>query len=250
MTSADLYRALWRRKLLIGLLTAGCVGVTLFVSLSQTPVYEAETLIRIQQRIDDSSQAFESLEASQRLAETYAEIIETGALADRVERLARGAPGVTVSQEALSARPVEDLELLTISARNSDPRLAGLVANAVPDALRNFIRETGTLRDSIVTVAPATTPTSPSSPNLPLNLALALLLGLVVNAAIALLVELLADRLPDVEELEDSLGLPVLATVPALDFPRSPRRPLSHRLLGGRADRDAEVGPPEGSRVG
>jgi capsular polysaccharide biosynthesis protein len=234
MTSADLYRALWRRKLLIGLLTAGCVGVTLFVSLSQTPVYEAETLIRIPQR----------------LAETYAEIIETGALADRVERLARGAPGVTVSQEALSARPVEDLELLTISARNSDPRLAGLVANAVPDALRNFIRETGTLRDSIVTVAPATTPTSPSSPNLPLNLALALLLGLVVNAAIALLVELLADRLPDVEELEDSLGLPVLATVPALDFPRSPRRPLSHRLLGGRADRDAEVGPPEGSRVG
>ncbi len=250
MTAADLYRALWRKKMLIATLTAVCVGATLFFSLRQTPVYEAETLVRIQQRIDEPSQAFESLEASQRLTETYAEIIQSGALGDRVERLlAPQLPGIVVSDRDLTAQPVKDLELLTIGARDPDPRRATVIANAVPTALRNFIRETGTLRDSIASVAPAKLPTSPSSPNILLNLALALILGLLVNGAIALLVELLADRLPEPDELEDSSGVPVLTTVPTLDFARAPRS-----LPGAAPDdlpgRGLDVMDPEGSRVG
>lgn len=250
MTAADLYRALWGRKVLIATLTAVCLAATLFFSLRQTPVYEAETLVRIQQRIDEPSQAFESLEASQRLTETYAEIIQSGALGDRVERLlAPRLAGVVVSDRELTAQPVKDLELLTIGARDPDPRRATVIANAVPAALRNFIRETGTLRDSIATVAPAELPTSPASPNILLNLALALLLGLLVNGAIALLAELLADRLPDPDELEASMGVPVLTTVPTLEFTTTP----GSFARGARDDlpeRGLDVMDPEGSRVG
>lgn len=250
MTAADLYRALWGRKVLIATLTAACLAATLFFSLRQMPVYEAETLVRIQQRIDEPSQAFESLEASQRLTETYAEIIQSGALGDRVERLlAPRLAGVVVSDRDLTAQPVKDLELLTIGARDPDPRRATVIANAVPAALRNFIRETGTLRDSIATVAPAELPTSPASPNILLNLALALLLGLLVNGAIALLAELLADRLPDPDELEASMGVPVLTTVPTLEFTTTP----GSFARGARDDlpeRGLDVMDPEGSRVG
>ncbi|MDQ4071865.1 MAG: Wzz/FepE/Etk N-terminal domain-containing protein [Actinomycetota bacterium] len=250
MTAADLYRALWGRKVLIATLTAVCLAATLFFSLRQTPVYEAETLVRIQQRIDEPSQAFESLEASQRLTETYAEIIQSGALGDRVERLlAPRLAGIVVSDRDLTAQPVKDLELLTIGARDPDPRRATVIANAVPAALRNFIRETGTLRDSIATVAPAELPASPASPNILLNLALALLLGLLVNGAIALLAELLADRLPDPDELEASIGVPVLTTVPTLEFTSTPRS----FVRGARDDlpeRGLDVMDPEGSRVG
>jgi len=250
MTAADLYRALWGKKVLIAALTALCVGATLFFSLRQTPVYEAETLVRMQQRIDEPGQAFESLEASQRLTETYAEIIRSGALGDRVERLlAPRLPGIVVSDRDLTAQPVQDLELLTIGARDPDPLRAALIASAVPPALRNFIRETGTLRDSIATVAPPERPTSPASPNILLNVALALVLGLLVNGAIALLLELLADRLPEPDELEDSIGVPVLATVPTLEFPHAPRS-FARPARGDRPEGGLDVMDPEGSRVG
>lgn len=251
MTASDLYRALWRRKLLIGALTAVLVGVTLFFSLRQTPIYEAETLVRIQQRIDDSSQAFDSIQASQRLTETYAQIIETGALAPRVERLLeRQAPGIVVSGKDISAQPVQDLELLTVTARSPDPRRAALVANAVPDVLRNFIRETGTMRDAVVTVAPAAIPRAAASPDIPLNLVLAMLLGLLVNAGIALLVELLADRIPDIDELEDTLDLPVLATIPVLDLRGAASGPRGRGLRRGASERGLGVTETEGSSLG
>ncbi len=249
MTAPDLYRALWRQKWLIAVLTAVCVAATLFFSLNQTPVYKAETLVRIQQRIDQADQAFQSLEASQSLTKTYAEIIGTGALSDRVERGLRPRdPGIEVSLDDLTAEPVQDLELLTIGARSPNPDRARLIANAVPPELRAFIRETGTLRDSIATVAPASRPSSPASPNLFLNLALALILGLVVNSSIALLIEVLADRLPDPDELEDAMGMPVLATVPTLQFSRSASAVGPYE---GRPDRNGvEVAGPEGSHVG
>ncbi|MGH3024880.1 MAG: hypothetical protein ACRDLR_00315, partial [Gaiellaceae bacterium] len=109
---------------------------------------------------------------------------------------------------------VQDLELLYVSATAHNPQQAAAVANAAPVALRAFIKESDTPGDQIVTINPAGVPTTPTSPHPTRVAILALIVGLVVNGALALLMEFLADRLPDVDELEASLGKPVLATVP------------------------------------
>ena len=230
MTPADLYRALWRRKWLILGLTVLCVAITYWLSERVTPKYEASTLVRVQQRIEEAGQAFESLEASQRLTETYAEIVEAGALGERVRRELGPAARGPIEKDALSAKPVQDLELLTISAKDPDANRATAVANAVPGALRTFIKETGTLRDQVVTVASAARPTSPATPNIPLNLALALFLGLLANIGLALLLEFFSDRLPEVDELEESIGLPVLAAIPWV----TPTRAAPHQPAGAQ----------------
>jgi hypothetical protein len=89
--------------------------------------------------------------------------------------------------------------------------------------LRSFVQGTGTPHEQIIVLENARLPTSPSSPRLKLNLALALVVGLVLNSFLALLGEILRDRLPEGSQLEELLGRPVLATVPTLEFIR-PRR--------------------------
>ncbi len=63
-------------------------------------------------------------------------------------------------------------------------------------------------------VEPANLPTSPASPNHPLNAALGLLVGLALAVGLAFLRERLDDRLRGRADLEAQAGAPVLAVVP------------------------------------
>jgi capsular polysaccharide biosynthesis protein len=121
-----------------------------------------------------------------------------------------------VSEVELSGNPVQDLDLLSITARNKNPTKAVIAANAVPWALRAFIRKTGSHNEKIVTVKAATMPSSPVSRQLPLKIAIAVMIGLIFNGALALFLELFRDRLPEPDELGRWLGHPVLATIPIL----------------------------------
>ena len=221
MTAGDVYRALWRHKFFILALTFVCVSAAWYATSLQERTYEASTLVRIQQRTADPGETFAALQSSERLARTYARIIGSDALEGQiVARVAGRVPLDAVSKVQVSAEPVEDLGLLWITARSENPVRAAIVANAVPPVLRAFSRNTGAVRDEIVTIKPAETPSSPSAPSTSLNVGLALLLALVFNSALVLLFEVLRDRLPESEELGQELGYPVLATIPTLRLRR------------------------------
>jgi capsular polysaccharide biosynthesis protein len=266
LTAGDVYRALWRHKLFIAVLTALLVGATWYVTSRQSRTYEASTLVRVQERGPDAGDASAALVASQTLTQTYAKIIDSGALQAEIRRLIATcsnpasaqppanprSPGASscrwlrsrnlgrvslrqFSEAELSASPVEDLDLLSITSRSESPTRATVVASAAPVALRSFIRRTGSLSEQIVIAKPATMPTSPVSRQLPLKIAIALVLGLIFNGALALLIELFRDRLPESDELGQTLGYPVLATIPglrlhpitAVEAPREPAAVLT-----------------------
>jgi capsular polysaccharide biosynthesis protein len=109
-----------------------------------------------------------------------------------------------------------------ITARSPSPERAAQVANAAPKALQAFIRQSSTKADRVITVERASVPANPAFPRLKLNLALALLLGLIFNGALALLIEVLGDRVHDADEVERLTGQPILTTVPNLHFRRNP----------------------------
>lgn len=218
MTAADVYKALWRRWILIVTLTALVVAGAWFATAQRTKVYRSSTLIRISQPISDPGQAFGILEAGQQLAQTYARIVQTHTIADTIyENLGRQVPLADIAGN-IHGSPLQNLELLTVTVDNVNPGRAALIANATPTALRNFIKASGTLHEQVTVVDRATPATVPFSPNLKQNLILALLLGLFVNGALALLLEVLSDRLPDADQLESLTGYPILATVPPLQF--------------------------------
>jgi receptor protein-tyrosine kinase len=220
MATVDVYRALWRHRFLIIGLTLVTGIVVWFLASLQPKVYEATALVRIQQKITTAGDAFGSLEAGTRLAQTYARIVKTDAIDQRVASKLAGV--VPRSDIHLSAKPVVDVELLEVSAKSKSPQRARLVANTATGALQDFVRDTGTLRDQVIVVDRASVPVSPVSPRVKLMVALAVLLGLILNAALALLAELFADRLPEMSEIESTFGRPVLAAIPSLSFPKAP----------------------------
>jgi succinoglycan biosynthesis transport protein ExoP len=219
LTAGDVYRALWRHKFLIVALTAAFVGAAWYATSLQSRKYEASTLVRIQPGYRGAD-PLSAIQASERIAQTYAEIIDAGALDSRVKALVssqispRESSGVS-----LSGHPVQDLELMWISARSKDPTRATIVANAVPRALEDFIKAS-TFGDEAVTVKRATTPSVPVSPRTAWNVAIALVLALIFNSALVLLIEVFRDRLPEPEELRQVVGHPILATVPTLRLRR------------------------------
>lgn len=240
MTAGDVYRALWRHSVLIVALTAAFVLTTWYLVLQQEKTYEASTIIRIQYGTN-SNPGFEleALEAGERLALAYANIVGSGALDGRVASLVASVDtGGGRRDVDLSASAEDGLEIFRVSARSDRPAIAAAVANAVPRALRGLIEQTQSSRASVVVLSRATTPSVPVAPRIGLTIALAALLAFIFNGALALLLEVFRGRLPDSDDLEEFTGHPVLATVPTLRL---------HRFAAGGADEDE---PQEGLLAG
>jgi len=248
LTVGDVYRALWRYSALILALTVACVVTAWYVASQQTKTYEATTLLRLQFPTSaDPGSELEALEAGERLAIAYANVVESGALDRRVVlAAAAGLSGRESSSFDLSASELEGLEMLRVAARSSDPTTAAVAANTVPQALRGLIRDTEASRGSIVVLRAATVPKSPVAPRIGLTIALAALLALIFNGALALFIEVFRDRLPEPDELEQLAGHPILATVPALRL----RRLASDEPRTGLPTDGVLTGPPSEGQTG
>jgi succinoglycan biosynthesis transport protein ExoP len=230
MSVNDVYLALWRHRYFIVVMTVALVALTWFLTASQEKQYTASTTVRVLQSIQTPEQALGALQTGERLARTYARIAETSTIADQVYvELGRSVP---LREITVDAEQVSDLELLSIAVTSAIPSRAARIANAVPLALNDYIQRVGGLDDRIAVVERAAAPVSPSSPNLKLNLAIALLLGLIFNSALALLIDALSDRVGDADDLERLTGYPVLATVPILQLQGRNAIRLSSSLPG------------------
>jgi capsular exopolysaccharide synthesis family protein len=89
------------------------------------------------------------------------------------------------------------------------------------DALLQRYKEIGVAGgvgvNNISIVDGAETPTEPSSPNLLLNMALALFAGLGIGAAVAFFLEQIDQGIADPSDVEATLGIPLLGTVPKIE---------------------------------
>ena len=238
MGIGDLYHALWRHKYFIILMTALLAAAVWFLTSRQTKIYKASTLVRVDQNVVDPTDLRGALDAGQTLVRTYAIIAETGRINLDIQRQLAGK--VPPGEVNISAEPGQDVELLWLSAESPNPLHAQLIANAAPQALKDYVQEsrrfvvpgttttdaTGTTtappevvaRERVDVVDRASLPSSPARPNMTLNLALAVVLGLIFNGALALVITLVGDRWRDTEELERLTGRPVLASVPHLQL--------------------------------
>lgn len=104
---------------------------------------------------------------------------------------------------------------------------------ALYDGLLQRFKEIGVAAgigvNNVSIVDAADIPTRPSSPRLILNLLLSLIAGGLIGAAIALGLEQLDESISDPSELQRSLGLALLGTVPKLDENKVPRDELLDR---------------------
>ncbi|MFT8357433.1 MAG: polysaccharide biosynthesis tyrosine autokinase [Bifidobacterium aquikefiri] len=111
--------------------------------------------------------------------------------------------------------------LIDISVETDSPAQSQQIANAVAESLSKTVKSSlYSSKNSPVKLAvvqKATLPTSPSSPNIKLNLLIGVLLGSIVGILAALLRDMTDTRLNSIQDLRRITGAPLLGSIPTSD---------------------------------
>ncbi|WP_251150056.1 polysaccharide biosynthesis tyrosine autokinase [Cellulosimicrobium sp. Marseille-Q4280] len=212
-----LLRKRWVSIALIAVTGAGC-GV--LASLATTATYEARAQVFVSVRgSDTTSDLLQGSNFTVRQVKSYTELVTSPRVLEPVvEEL-----GLTDDAASLAARvraesPL-DTVLIDVTATDESPQLAAAIANATAGSLADVVGELETPAaggDSpvqISTVRTATVPSSPSSPNVTLNLALGLVVGLALGVGLAVARELLDTRVRSTADVEAVTDAPVLGVI-------------------------------------
>ncbi len=138
----------WAWLIVLAVVLAG--GTAYLVSSQVTPVYQASTTILINQAPSTRASDYAALLTSERLAQTYAQLITKKPVLQGVVDTLRQDYGVSVELQDLeygvTVQPVRDTQLIEIKVENTDPVLAAQIANALVSVFSRTIQETQTAR--------------------------------------------------------------------------------------------------------
>ncbi|MEA4924842.1 MAG: Wzz/FepE/Etk N-terminal domain-containing protein [Syntrophomonadaceae bacterium] len=107
---------------------------------------------------------------------------------------------------------IKDSNLIEVKANDTDPLLATNIANTISAEYLDLMKEY--MFSSVVVISPASIPTVPAKPNKQMNIAIALILGLIVSSLLAFLLEYLDNTLKTADDVNRELNLPVLGIIP------------------------------------
>ena len=207
----------WVACLMVGLLAA------LGFSLLQKPVYASKAqlfVVTASGGQDSAANAYQGNLASQQRVASYAKLVNGLDVMQRVED--RGQFGLSASQLAkkVSASTAPQTVLLDITVQDTDPIEAQRIAKITGDVFSEFVIDLETPAPGqqpttyLKVVGEPVVPTSPVSPNTPLNLALGGLLGLLVGLALVVLMDRLDRTVKTTDEIEALTDLPTVGVIP------------------------------------
>jgi len=207
--------ALARRKWIVIATFLVVVLTAAGVSQMLDKVYTTSTTLLVALR-SDNNQSFDTVQASQAIARSYADIIDSPNIADGVVRRLGGRTTKKEIEGATTFEPLPETQLLRINADAASPERAKKIADAYAAVFIDYARANlaDATQATIILADSAPLARSPSRPKPKLYVLVAAILGLVLGLALALLRDRLDRRLRSAEEVEAHFNVPVLARVP------------------------------------
>ena len=215
----DIVSIIKERLWLIGIITVGAVLIIGLVSYFVIrPTYEAKTSIIVgkpQSSTAESSQ-YNDVMMYQNLVKTYSEIAKS-------DLVAKGALGIlnsnlTLNQikDSVTVSPKTGTQILIFSAKSKNPDEAFNVINAITTSFIASSKKVYPTGGVIQVMDEAIIPKDPISPNKKLNMAIALVLGLMISMGIAFLLEYSDSTIKTESDIQRYIGLPVLGVIPKI----------------------------------
>lgn len=204
----------WRHKWIIIVTVVVFVATTAILSKSLEKVYSTSSTLLVS--VPAETQSFDTVQASQAVARSYADIVESPNVAQLV---ATRLGGGTTSGEVLEATTFEaiaETQLLEITVENSDPARAKEIADTYANVVIGYAdqRLTDTTKADVSIADAAPLPQQPARPKPLLYTLLAAVLGLALGLALAFLRDQLDHRLRTSQDVETRFDVPVLGRVP------------------------------------
>lgn len=215
MNFKEFGRILGELKLVLVLIPIVAMLTSAIISLFVlTPEYKSTTtIIVLRDQASPTVIDINTLNLNQRLVRTYSQLAKSRAVAEEVIK----SNNLNLTPEELSSKIqvalTGDTEIISITASDSDPAAAALIANGVAQALSSKVYKVLSVKN-IQVLDPAVPSASAESPNALLNIILAGIFGLIITVAIIFVREYLDDTIRNPEEIESYLNFPVLGLIP------------------------------------
>lgn len=241
MELRDYLRIVRRGWVLILSVTLAATAIAAVYSLVKTPEYEATTKIFVStQSATSVSDLSQGNTFTQQVVQSYTDIVTTKVILRPV--IAKLDLDVTPEHLAtkVKASAAINTVVIEITAKDSRPKVAADIANQVAKSFIEVVRtlapdtESGTPPVKVTIMSDASIPLTPSSPNIPLNIVVGLLIGLSAAIGFAILRSLMDTRLRGIHDVAAVTDSPILGGIafdknavsrPLIvhDDPRSPR---------------------------
>ncbi|HAT4092988.1 TPA: capsular biosynthesis protein [Clostridium perfringens] len=211
--------ALKKRWKLIALITIAATLVSAILSFFVIkPQYEAKTKLFIGKQESQDNNAYNNSDVMmyQQLMKTYAELVKTSDLVTKAVKSADldyNQEEIKAILKNLNATPSADTQILDLSFKGGNPKDVLKVTEALTN---EFISESKELipNGNVQVIQKPQLPEKPVSPNKKLNILIAFVLGLMVGVGVVLLLEYLDNTFKSREDLENTLDLPIVGTIP------------------------------------
>lgn len=209
-------KTLWKRKfsiVLVALVFAiAAFGYSAFLAKKE---YQSTSRIYVvsRQNQDNNALTNSDLQAGSYLVKDYREIIlSQNVLTQAIEELKLDLTPAELSKKISVSVPT-DTRILSITAKDGDPKEAARIANGLRNVAAEKIIAVTKVSD-VTTLDEAEVPQSPSSPNIRRNVLLGFIAGAGLMVVLMVVVEVLDDRVKRPEDIEELMGLTLLGIVP------------------------------------
>ncbi|MEA2008784.1 MAG: Wzz/FepE/Etk N-terminal domain-containing protein, partial [Chloroflexota bacterium] len=128
---------IWHWAWLIILATILAAGTAYLVSQRMTPIYQASSTLMVNEAPGTKGTDYSSVMTSQRLTQTYAEMLTKQPVLDEVIVQLSLPMEVSDLKKIITVQPVRDTQLIDIKVEDIDPTRAAAIANAVGVAFAN-----------------------------------------------------------------------------------------------------------------
>jgi len=231
MDLRDYIRVLRKNWVMIIAITLVGVGAAAAYSLITTPKYESTSKVFVSTQTSNSvAELQQGSTFSQARVSTYVNLVSTQAvLVPVIGELGLETTSEQLAEQVTAAAALNTL-IINITVQDSDPQLAAEIADAIAASLTDAVEtierplDGGESPVRLTQVQQAQVATSPTSPNVPLNLALGLLVGLALSIGLAVLREVLDTRVRNERDVREVTDVPIIGGI-AFD-PKAKERPL------------------------
>lgn len=231
MELRDYIRVLRKSWLLIVVITLIGVGAAAAYSLTRTPLYESTSKVFVSaQGTSSVAELQQGNSFTQARVSTYVSLVSTQTvLVPVIGELELNTSSDELAEKVSASAALNTL-IINITVSDADPVLAAELADAIAESLAvtvEAIERPAGAEDSpvrLTQVQQAQVASAPASPNVPVNLALGLLVGLALSVGIAVLREVLDTRVRNERDVRELTESPILGGI-AFD-PKAKERPL------------------------
>ncbi|UYY97441.1 Wzz/FepE/Etk N-terminal domain-containing protein [Peribacillus frigoritolerans] len=211
----DIFKTLkerWKLIMLLTLIAALISGSISYFLL--TPVYESSTQILVNQKQSETQLDSNQIRSNIDMINTYSVIIKSPAILEKVIEELNLDQSVDQLSEKITINSQENSQVFSLTVQDSNPIKAVKIANAVSGTFQKEIKDIMNV-DNVSVLAKAEIKENPTpvKPNPVLNIAIAVVVGLMAGVGLAFLLEYMDNTIKDEDDIERLLELPILGSI-------------------------------------